>query len=198
MLNDLDKAYSYPLYSEVKHLNVRYEDFEEVFSSALMDLWKVREGFMYTGAVYNYLSRTVKGKCIDLHRRSKSGKQLQVVPLDHTDVADESSFFLLKPAQAAGPQLMRQLYEAIQQLPARQRAVLYRFLLQEQSNQDIARALGISESAVRAHKTKAIAALRRKLGPLRQPDDLDQLFRLSLLLALLLFFIFFKKSMHEL
>lgn len=65
----------------------------------------------------------------------------------------------------------KRLWRAIAELPERQRAVLLRRIVREDSAREVGKELGIEDGTVRATCRDAIRSLRRILGP----EDLDRM-----------------------
>lgn len=164
------------------------EDFEDVFSEALLALWPKVGQFAHTGALCNYFFKLVQGRCYDRAQRT-----FKVVPLPAEDVADGAPYYPLGLQALEKAYLIEQLHAAIEELPFGQRAVMLRTVRGE-SIGEIAAALGIESSTVRAQKANALKALRKRLAYLDLPGDLLPFSALPFLWWLLLVVFFSKKS----
>lgn len=88
-----------------------------------------------------YLVIIVKNKCRDILRREKKYAPEEEAPVPHTE---ESSVH----ASVESADVLEQITALIRSMPDLEREILERRLLLEQSNAQIARAMGLSESTV--------------------------------------------------
>jgi RNA polymerase sigma-70 factor (sigma-E family) len=67
-----------------------------------------------------------------------------------------------------------EIIAAVRALPARQREALVLRYYADLSEAEIAEAMGVSQGAVKSHTARAMAALRRSMGPGRSMDQMEQ------------------------
>ncbi len=120
------------------------------------------------------LFKIVNGKALDMVKYERRTSEL---PDDHHDTvgSDDPGFDRLDEEDAAESELAR-AKSILDGLKPRQRDILDRFYVEEQSTATIAEALGITDRAVRLSLQKSRERLRRKLDarPLGCPEDTGQ------------------------
>lgn len=149
---DLERAHAQVLFGFVRRLGVPDDAASEVVQEGLLKLFgallageAIRDAKAWTFHVTYRLA-------MDVHRRSARALRLVPPPAPPVDVdpADEHD--------------RRQVWALVDQLPERQRAVVYLRFRADLPFDDIGATLGITASAARSHCTQALAALRRRVG----------------------------------
>jgi RNA polymerase sigma-70 factor (ECF subfamily) len=123
-------------------------DAEEVAAEAMaraLRSWDRVQGLSYRRA---WVVRVASNLAVDRARR----RPLSLVPADH--VPDLADAVVLRLALGA----------ALRALPRRQREVVVLRYLDDCSEADVARSLGISHNSVKKHTARAVHALRTRLG----------------------------------
>jgi RNA polymerase sigma-70 factor, ECF subfamily len=141
-------------------LTGNHADAEEVAQEAFWRVWSGAGKWQPGGARFStFLHRIVVNLCIDRERRRKIRRLVQLDPeMDPVDTA--------VPADVVGEQRAElvQVLAAIEHLPTRQRAALLLAAEGEQSNRDIALALGTTEKSVESMLVRARRTLRAGLA----------------------------------
>ena len=128
---------------------------EDVVQEAFSGLYRNWAKLADQARAPGYLRASVLNRCRTALRRGR----LREVGGDLPEPAPADS----AEAQALASEEQRAVMQAIRRLPARQREVLiFRFFLDE-SEADIARAMGIAQSTVRSTTHRGLAALGRQL-----------------------------------
>jgi len=131
---------------------------EEAVQDIFLNLWRRRESFELKVSFENYLAVAVKFEVIN--RRAKRVREetlrLELGALPSPVGNDKHTFDL--------EYLQRQLEQTINSLPPKCRLVFRLSRDDDYTNKQIAEQLGISEKAVEKQVTKALKALRERLG----------------------------------
>lgn len=131
---------------------------EEAVQDIFLNLWRRRESFELKVSFENYLAVAVKFEVIN--RRAKRVRE-ETLRLEFSalpsSVGDNKQTFDLE-------YLQRQLEQTINSLPPKCRLVFRLSRDDDYTNKQIAEQLGISEKAVEKQVTKALKALRERLG----------------------------------
>ncbi|MFD2418123.1 SigE family RNA polymerase sigma factor [Amycolatopsis pigmentata] len=109
-----------------------------------------------TGDPLAYVRRSMANAHISRWRRTRRESLVADIP-DRTAIA-ETDPFEHEP-----------LWQALRELPPRQRAVIVLRYYDGLSEVDIARTLGVTQGTVKSQASKAIASLRRKMAEGREP-----------------------------
>lgn len=193
-LLELRALYYYRFYARYKDCFSHPDDFAALFDDALLVVWGMRYELPHTGAVHKYLQETVHHMSASVCRQSASRKQLQVVSLEDIDEAELAAIDPPEQSAEEWTLFVERLEAAIEDLSPQQSYVMQALLTNRLSRQELVAELDIAETTLRVIISQSISALRKKLNYPSPPSDLDGWMRLSLLLWLLLYFIFFKKS----
>lgn len=136
-------------------------DAEEVMQEAFLKLWRGAPNWQPDARFTTWFYRVVLNLCIDRQRKRRG----ITVPLeDAGDPADER-----RGAEAAlhERQMGRQIDGALARLPERQREAVSLCYLQGLSNREAAEVLQINIKALESLLTRGRAALKQRLGHLR-------------------------------
>ncbi len=98
-----------------------------------------------------------------VHHRALNYNKHREVEIRHIKILSENDFDIEEDEIYAREDIYRQLFEAIDQLPVRQREVFIS-AMEGKKNREIAEALGISIFTVKVQKQKALKSLRKKLS----------------------------------
>ncbi|MEV4311958.1 RNA polymerase sigma factor [Actinocrispum sp. NPDC049592] len=135
---------------------------EDVSAETFYVAWRRRDSMTLVGDsalpwLYTVATNLVRN---EYRRTNRFGRLLRRVPLevvvpDHAEqVAD----------RLAGEQRLREVLAAVAKLPRQERRAVELCLLAELSTSDAAEVLGVAESTVRAHVSRARARLREELS----------------------------------
>ncbi len=131
---------------------------EEVVQDIFLNLWRKRETFQLKVSFENYLAVAVKFEIIN--RRAKRVRENALhVELESRlpPICDDKGSFDLE-------YLQQQLEHTVNSLPPKCQLVFRLSRDDDYSNKQIAQELGVTEKAVEKHISKALKALRRRLG----------------------------------
>ncbi|MBO5601359.1 MAG: RNA polymerase sigma-70 factor [Prevotella sp.] len=98
-----------------------------------------------------------------VHHRALNYYKHREVEIRHSKILSENDYDIEEDEIYAREDIYRQLFEAIDQLPVRQREVFIS-AMEGKKNREIAEALGISIFTVKVQKQKALKSLRKKLS----------------------------------
>ena len=139
---------------------------EELFQDIWMNLIRARERYEVRAKFKTYLFTLAHNRLIDYYRRQSSG-----VPVSFDDDPDDPLIDQLPAPNHVEPQnavdarrQMRQLFSALENLPAPQREA---FLLREETGmslEEIAEVTGVNMETAKSRLRYAVAKLRRALG----------------------------------
>ncbi|HTL09820.1 MAG TPA: sigma-70 family RNA polymerase sigma factor [Chitinophagaceae bacterium] len=134
---------------------------EEIAAEAFVKVWKRRAMFTNFNVLKSYLYTIVKNDCIDwlkqeARRKSAEAHGMHVVPAVEPLVWEN----MIKA------ELMRELMEAIHQLPPQRQRVIKMLYEEGKSVKQVATELQVSLTAIKLHKKAGLVFLRKML-PLR-------------------------------
>jgi RNA polymerase sigma-70 factor (ECF subfamily) len=128
---------------------------EDLVQTALTKTYLSWHRIRDTGAVEAYVRRTMMTTATSWWRRRWRGEQPAETIPERAAAGD------LAAASADRDELWRLL----QRLPARQRAVVVLRFYEDLSEAEVAAVLGMARGTVKAHSSRALAAMRAQLGP---------------------------------
>lgn len=130
-----------------------HEDADDALQTTFIRLWEKHSGFKGEAKLYTWLYRVASNEALMLLRKRKK------LPLED---ADETLADSVGPEpQVHGDKASRLLFESLDTLPPRQRAVFCLRYFEEIPYQEIASMLNVSEGALKAsyhHAVKKISA----------------------------------------
>jgi len=153
MVTDLHDAHGAELYDFARHLGLSDEQAADALQEAILRLWReLRRGVLIERPPA-WLYRTVYRLAMQQHRwRRRLSLLLPQVAPRRTDYA--------------GPETSDRLsvWAAVDDLPPRQRHVLYLHYAADLTFEQVAGVIGISPSATRTHASRGVATLRERLA----------------------------------
>ncbi|MEC5143230.1 hypothetical protein UNH65_06125 [Chitinophaga sp. 180180018-2] len=131
---------------------------EDMVSLAFHKLLEGKKEFKSFVALRSYLFTVIRRQCIDLFRHR------QVVDNVHQEISrDLISDEGYVEAKLFQTELMRVIYEEMQQLPAKYRDILQWTFIEELTPADMALRLGVTEGHIRADRSRGLVLLRNAL-----------------------------------
>lgn len=144
-------------YARLKNVCVK-EDIEELAGDVFFSLYQNRNSIsLEKGGIKAYLCTVTLRKSVDIYRQKRS----------HTPPFSLDDEILISGASAdeifMKEEAVRKLYEAISELPEKEREAVVRKVFLGQTSKEISEELSISDEAVRRRISRAYAALREML-----------------------------------
>lgn len=149
------RALQHFAFSYVHHRGIA----EEIVSDSMLKLWNNRQRIATEQQIKAFLYITTRNACID-SIRSNGKLPLEAFPEDVSELMKEEPVAYNRIVYI---ELLQQIEEAVQNLPASQQIVFRKSFLEGKSTQEIAQETGMTESSIFAQKSKALTALRKLL-----------------------------------
>jgi len=145
------------VYSTARRLLGSHEDADEAAQMAFVRAWRALGGFRGDSSLGTWLVRIVLNVSKSLRARAPApdGLEGQEQLVDTGAGADE----LLRQRESRS-----RVRRAVDRLPPRQREVVMLKVFSEMTHREVARILGLSEGAVKAHLHQAVSNLRRRMA----------------------------------
>jgi RNA polymerase sigma-70 factor (ECF subfamily) len=137
---------------------------EDALQDALAAVWKKRDRIADHPNPQALILRIAVTKALDSMRKSRRRLRHEIPGLPEQP-ADEAASPVTRGSEDRG--LRAEIIAAIGRLPGRQATAVLLRIVEVQSYEDIARAMGCSETTVRVHVRRARAALTRRLAGYR-------------------------------
>jgi RNA polymerase sigma-70 factor (ECF subfamily) len=134
------------------------ETAKEIAAEAFYKTWKYRQQFINPGSIRAYLYTIVRRDAAYWHQQKKRFT-ITALPGDEAIESPEPDEF----AKLVKAETLRQLYNAIEQLPVECRKVFRMLYVEGKKVKEIAEELNISPSTVKAQKARGISLLRKKI-----------------------------------
>ena len=132
------------------------EDAKDIVQDCFIKLWDNESITEKITSVKSFLYTMVRNRCIDYVRKqkviTKAVSQVQASEED-PEYFDELAF----------AEMMRQVLDHIEKLPAGMSIILKKYYLQGKKHKEIANELSTTPDAVRMQKTRAIKLLKQKM-----------------------------------
>jgi RNA polymerase sigma-70 factor (ECF subfamily) len=155
--SELVRTHERRAYAVARAIVVNHEDAEDAVQEAFLHAYRALDRFLPDQAFGAWLHRIVANAALDITRRRK------VRDADELPETVASPF--RDPAEAS--ELRRRLQEALEKLPARQRAVIVLHDVEGFKHAEIGKLLGIPEGTARSDLHYARSHLRAVLGSVR-------------------------------
>lgn len=132
------------------------ESAQDMATDSFLKLWKNRDKINNREHAENYVFSVSRQLCINLviAERNRGKREARVAYL-----YDQLETYVPAPSKLT----MDRMFEAIENLPRRQRRVLNMRIFEEMEYADIAKNLGISTASVRNRHSQALIGLRKTL-----------------------------------
>lgn len=143
------------------------EDARDLSQEAFVRLYETAGRFRGESRFSTWFYRILVNLCLDHRRRGRGWRRLLLGAgsPDGVRSLERHAAPFTDPADGLDREAAsRALWEAVDRLPARQRAAVVLQAQEELSTAEIAAMLGCSESTVRVHVHRAVASLRMTLG----------------------------------
>jgi len=145
------------LYRMARRLLATHEDADEAAQVAFVRAWRARAQFRGEASLRTWLIRIVMNVARSMRHRPgvEQGLEGAEAMPDTQPGADE---------RVIRDRLRKRVRRAVDTLPARQREVVLLKVFAELTHREVARLMGLSEGAVKAHLHQAVANLRRRMA----------------------------------
>lgn len=161
---ELVRKHQGPLYGYVYRMLGNPDEAEELVQVALVQAWKHITGFRGGSSFKTWLYRIATNRCINKVTRRKPTVELPETLVGPESEEPEQTFQSRKRAEA--------VRQALDELPADQRAALVMATWDDMSYKEIGRAMGRSSRAVDSLLFRARQNLKKLLEPARERGDL--------------------------
>lgn len=153
MVTELHEAHGAALYDFARHLGLSDEQAADALQESILRLWRELRRGTFIERPPAWLYRTLYRLAMEQHRwRNRLAQLLPRLAPHRTDYAGPESSDRLT------------VWAAVDELPPRQRHVLYLHYVADMTFEQIAGVIGISPSATRTHASRGIAALRDRFS----------------------------------
>ncbi|WP_262697107.1 RNA polymerase sigma factor [Chitinophaga lutea] len=135
------------------------QEAEDLVQETFSKLWDKRADFPTTANIKAFLYISTKNACLNFLRQKQRQTEKEK---DFSYLQDDETSAAFDPVLAE-TEIIRELYNEIEQLPAQCRRVFKMSYLEGRKNEEIAAALGISYNTVRTQKLRALKLIRASL-----------------------------------
>ena len=132
---------------------------QDMHQDGFLRCFRSLKNYRAEGSLEGWVRRVFVSTCLDALRRIRRAKTFEQDLGEATDIAAPADNAFLLAADAA------YLLDAIAGLPDGARIVFNLYAVEGYTHAEVAHSLGITESASRAHLTRARALLRSRLAP---------------------------------
>jgi RNA polymerase sigma-70 factor (family 1) len=139
-------------------LNDRCEA-EDIASSAFIKIWKRHSQFNDARNIRSYLYQIVRNDCLKFHRQQKRSTII-TKEIKYLSIGDLENNY---EADIIRAEFLREIYKAINTLPAQCRRIFKMLYIQGKSIKEISTELEISASTIRTQKSRGLIVLKQKV-----------------------------------
>lgn len=143
------------------------EDAEEITQDVFLEVYHQYPTFKGESSISTWLYRITSNKCIDLLRRKKSKKRFAFITglftADSNEPVTDAAHFVHPGVQAENKEKAAILFNAIEQLPEKQKTAYVLCEMEQLSYREIAEVMHLSVSSVEALLFRARQNLRKIL-----------------------------------
>ena len=157
VFDEIVRSYRREVYRVARRILGSHEDADEATQEAFVRAWRSLRQFRGDASLRTWLIRIVLNvaRAQRTRRVPTTGlEEIGVVAADG-ETADD---------RVRRGEVRRRVRDAVSKLPPRQREVVALKVFSELTYRDVARVMGLSEGAVKAHLHQAVSNLRRRMG----------------------------------
>jgi len=141
------------------------EEANGITQESFLNLWLNRENVATINGIKSFLYTYAKSKCLNTIRHQKVKEKYKTERLKEKERAlDIEILESMNFDTLALTELEELIHKSIQELPVKTKKVFLKKRFENKKNQEIADELQVSLKSVEAHMTKALKALKDKLG----------------------------------
>ncbi|PWL30792.1 RNA polymerase sigma-70 factor [uncultured Roseivirga sp.] len=133
---------------------------EDLVQDVFVKLYEQRDRLQFHSSLKAFLYQSVRNRCIDLIRSTKTREKHHVEIKADTDVEGLNSEELMLQSE-----LEEKIYQSIKQLPEQCQLIFKMNRFEGKKNQEIANELNISKRTVETQISKALKRLREDIYP---------------------------------
>ncbi|MEI9945859.1 MAG: RNA polymerase sigma-70 factor [Chitinophagaceae bacterium] len=128
---------------------------EDIVQDCFVMLWERRKKLDQIKSIQSYLYTVVRNMAVNKAQRQPIAKELT-----------EANEPLVEPIESriVAAEILAQILEVIDHLPARMQQVLRMYYLEEKSLIEIGREIGVNPETVRSHRYRAIQLVRKTIS----------------------------------
>lgn len=137
------------LYWQIRRLVLNHEDANDVLQNTFLKAWTKIDDFRGDSRIGTWLSRIAINESLNLLERNRKTNSLDDEESNLANTLESDTFF-------DGDETQKQLQEAIQKLPERQRAVFNMKYFEEMKYEEMSQILDVSVGALKASYHHAV------------------------------------------
>ncbi len=156
--NQMVEAYQEMLYYHIRRMVIDHADADDVLQNTFLKAWRFLDRFRGDSALKTWLYRIATNESLSfLNKQKKHHFQ------DVTEIQDDLRHSQGPGRAADGAEIQKRLQSAIEQLPARQRAVFSMRYFEEMKYDEISEILKVSVGALKASYHHAVKKIESRL-----------------------------------
>jgi len=156
--NQIFHHYYAPLCFFAENITGSHDDAEDIVEELFVKLWNRQEQFDNDRHLKAFLYRSTKNACIDFFKAAdRAGERNLFYANEQGDIEESYLHDIIRS------EVIREVYQAIQDLPTQCGKVITMSYVDGLSNQEIADALDINMQTVKNHKGRGLAILKSRL-----------------------------------
>ncbi len=142
------------------------DEAEEIVQGVILKMWEQKENLSEINSIKSYLYRAVRNTCLNYIKHQKLETKYKDTAWVELKKIEEN---FIDPYQ--NKELEEYIQASIEELPSRCKEVFELSRYDGMKNKDISEHLEISVKAVEANITRALSALRKKIGAYLKPEE---------------------------
>jgi len=132
---------------------------EDIVQECFINLWNRRKGLNHIQSIRSYLYTAVRYRCVDHYRSGRPDMDALPDELTQADPASDAEAMMIMT------ETVKNLYEQLEQLPARMREVIKLYYLEGKTYKEIGGILQTDPETVRNQRFKALKFIRKIFIP---------------------------------
>lgn len=153
----LVETYQERLYWHIRRFVFNHEDANDVVQNTFIKAWKGLKNFRGDSKLYTWLYRIATNECITFVNKMKKQRSEDLEGED----ASQYAAHLTADQYFDGSEAERKLYEALETLPEKQRAVFQLRYFEEMKYDDMSEVMGTSVGALKASYHHAVKKIEQ-------------------------------------